>query len=163
MLKFFIFVIIFLFISDNVNPYFDDFYGHEISYLRNKYNWYSDRIYFLVRKYCEVNHRIVFSLIHVESSGRQFAVSRYVKVYVIRNNKKILEKHRAIGLMQVVSFYYKEKDLFDLEKNIFFGCKVLNDCFKKYKSFVKSISCYNMGINSRKVNYRYVSKILDNI
>jgi soluble lytic murein transglycosylase-like protein len=139
----------------------------DYQYLKNKYRWFSNDIYYYVKKYCYANPRIVFSLIHVESSGKRYAKGKKVKVFLIKNGKYVYEYHYAVGLMQVMTFHYSEnedyRNYFSLEKNIQLGCRILNECFFKYKNFVKSISCYNMGINSRKINSNYVRKIIVNL
>jgi len=164
-IKFIILLLVFN-ISFNSYPFDMNIYywDQEYKYLKGKYKWFLDDIYYNVKKYCNISPRIVFSLIQVESSGRTYAKGKKVLVSLIRNGKYVYEYHYAVGLMQVMTFHYENKNYknyFNLEKNIQLGCKVLNECFifNNY-DFVRSISCYNMGINSKKINYRYVKKVI---
>lgn len=123
-------------------------------------NFYSYDIY--IKKYCRsFDINLVKAIIFVESSWKEKALGKKVKVKLIRNNKYVYEWHKAIGLMQVMSFHSKDINLlYEPEFNIKKGCQILEDCFKKNKSTIKALSCYNMGINNKKYNKKYVLKVL---
>lgn len=143
--------------------WFSSFQDSTKEYLLKKYSWYSDQIYQEVLKNCNVHPFVVFALIEVESNGRIFATGKPVKVYLYRNNKIVSEVHRAVGLMQVMSFHSSKQDLYDVRTNIQEGCKILNECIKIKSNFQEALSCYSMGKNSRYYNKEYVKKILSKV
>lgn len=85
---------------------------------------------------------LIASLINTESSYNQNA----------RSSKN------AIGLMQIklstakymIEFYnlnttITENELYDVNKNLYFGCMYLNYLFKKFDNFTTAIASYNAG------------------
>lgn len=130
-------------------------------YLKNKYKWLNIEIYNNIKKYCILPPYIVLALIQIESNGNPKAIGPLKKVILLRNNKYIYEYHRAIGLMQVMSFY--NDNLFDLETNIQYGCKILNECLNKKTYISLALSCYHNGINNVQFNKEYVNKIFGTI
>jgi len=149
-----LFLISFFFISFSLENSF------EKKFLQKKYKWYSDLIYENSKKYCKVPVLLTFAIIQVESSGNPRALGKLVEVRLIRNNKYVYEYHRAYGLMQVMGFHSKNpKSLFNIPTNIKYGCKILNECLYKYKYLYKTISCYNVGINNKYLNKKYLKKV----
>lgn len=108
---------------------------------------------------------LVASLINTESSYNQNA----------RSNKN------AIGLMQIklstaeymITFYklnttITENELYDVNKNLYFGCMYLNYLFKKFDNFTTAIASYNAGETNvrawlKNVNYSNDGKTLTKI
>jgi len=124
-------------------------------------SWFNDKYLFFIQKHCVADPKLVLSIIQVESSGNPRALGKLVNVRLIRNGSYVIEKHRAYGLMQVMSFHEKNPEkLFDPEYNIYRGCSILHDCIRRSRSFIQSISCYHNGPNSKKINSLYVKKIL---
>jgi soluble lytic murein transglycosylase-like protein len=124
-------------------------------------SWFNDDYLFWIQKHCVADPKLVLSIIQVESSGNPKALGKLVNIRLIRKGNYVIEKHRAYGLMQVMSFHERDPiKLFDPEYNIYKGCSILHDCIRKSRSFIKSISCYHDGPNSKKINYSYVKKVL---
>lgn len=147
------------------------------SVLKEKYDWYSDRIFDAVynelKKYYAKDSfdfykmvGLVHALINAESNGRVRATGPKVSVLIYRNNVLVRENHRARGLMQVMSFHadhLKPRQLYKVENNIEHGVRVLLDGMKKAKGSIRiALKNYNSGINSSYYNEPYIKEITQN-
>lgn len=84
--------------------------------------------------------------------ANQFQINPALLLAIIEKestfNVLALNASSAIGLMQIVPKWHKEKignkKLTDIEHNIFVGSLILHECKKKYNHNVKkSLQCYN--------------------
>ena len=96
---------------------------------------------------------MVFSVIHVESTFRPYAVSRV----------------NAQGLMQVMPFWlevFKEPEnvrLFDIEHNIRIGCRILRRFLNREEgNWYRALLRYNGSLNSNGRYYRKVLRVAQN-
>lgn len=120
------------------------------------YKWCTPELYQYTQYYAQVNHlspALVRAVIHAESSGNPFAVSRC----------------GAIGLMQVMPVHEPRYTLalFDAEYNIRRGCQILAYYMRLAKGNTKlALHFYNAGPHYLKYHtqwpkstIRYVAKI----
>jgi soluble lytic murein transglycosylase-like protein len=97
-----------------------------------------------------VSETMILAIIHTESNFNKIAKS----------------KSNAIGLMQVIPRWHKEKFITGLSRtntlnNVLAGALVYKKCLSKHKQNVKrALSCYS-GYNED-INPKYVSKVLTN-
>ncbi len=107
--------------------------------------FYMDIVRAKAKKY-QVDPNLIHAIILHESGGKVYA----------------LGSAGDYGLMQVlVSNMTSEESFFPFEPeaNIEAGTRYLRRCLDRYKTLDKSISCYNMGINSKIFNEAYVNNV----
>lgn len=131
----------------------ENIYRKEYHKYKNQYSWLTKDIFKIVKTEAtrhDIDKNIIFAIIHSESRGNQYAVS----------------SAGALGLMQVMPFHVSERKeaLFDLEKNIKTGTRILSDNLKKYNgNLIKSLNAYERGNKRQDINVAYLSEIIQNI
>jgi len=93
----------------------------------------------------QIDPYLLQAIIKNESNYDRFAQS-----------KNISCKGRSLGLCQLNEIYYpswKESDFFDIDKNLYAGCKVIKECLKlSYGNIRLALIYYNFGYGN--VNYK---------
>ena len=102
--------------------------------------------------------RIIYNLIHAESSGKPHVKGKLFKLKV---NGSLIET-RAYGAMQIIpELHYKgnPEDLLEPNLNIRIGCRIFKNCLKRAKgNYFKACGYYNGQVKNK--DYKYINKIL---
>jgi len=119
-------------------------------------------------------YNIVISLIYNESEFKKYAKSN---IKVLERNSEILKINHALGFMQIYLKIWDsivsedEEEIYEADKNIYWGCYILNYYYNNKKSWYKTILSYNGGSEKQKdgksiinsVSYIYASKIFNDM
>jgi soluble lytic murein transglycosylase-like protein len=103
--------------------------------------------------------RIIYNLIHAESSGKVHVKG---KLFKLRVNGRLI-KTRAWGAMQIIPELHYKGNPEDLLKypslNIRIGCRIFKNCIKRAKGdYVQALKYYNGQVHN--LDYKYINKIL---
>lgn len=131
--------------------------------LEEQYPWATPKRTQIIRDAAQeynLNPYLIAAIIDKESDGRPHLQGPLRRVKLYRKGKIVQESHRAIGLMQVMSFYSAKKNLRDEKFNIYKGTKILHLCTKQNEELVEVLRCYNSGQNSKVYNYRYIESVI---
>lgn len=131
--------------------------------LKPQFPWVTQQRARLIRaeslKY-NINPYLIAAIIERESSGKAYLQGPLRTVKLYRKGELVQEPHRAIGLMQVMTFYAPRSKLFNERYNIALGTKIIYRCLQQDTDLTEALRCYNSGANSRIYNYPYINDVI---
>lgn len=131
--------------------------------LEKQYPWATEARSQIIRDAAQkynLNPYLIAAIIDRESDGRPHLRGPLRRIKLYRKGKIVQETHRAIGLMQVMSFYSSRKNLYNEEFNIHKGTKIVSLCTEQNEELIEVLRCYNSGQNSKVYNYPYIEDVI---
>lgn len=131
--------------------------------LAKHYSWVTQERAELIRQEAQqynLSPYLIAAIIDRESEGKAKLLGPLRNVKLYRRGEIVKEPHRAVGLMQVMSFYADRKTLYQEENNIAMGTKIIHNCTQQNETLKEALRCYNSGQNSRVYNHPYINDVI---
>jgi len=125
---------------------------------KREFCWQYDYCYEIVEvsKQFKVDPRLTLAII-LHESGLD------VGDYALRQKRFIRGNSGEYSIMQVMPANFRPReDKFDPYTNITAGLRYYKTCSRRSRNTAENISKYNRGCSSKRVNRRYVERVLEN-